>query len=316
LGYFNFSRTAQVPPDFLYLFVLVFLVFCLMALRSVVAIQPRLPGWSPSLVAEKSHSAFLMRANLPPDMQEAEVFLVIPCYREAARLPNFLPSLLTELESHAVSAVVQIVDDGSPVAEQEALRSFIASLRKEHPILLEPLCYAQNRGKGYAIRAGWAKAGECNWLAFVDADGAVPPEETVRVIERAIEDPSMPAIICGVRQDASGTAVHRQPLRAFGSRVFQAWVSAWLRLPIHDTQCGLKLLSGSFYRAREKVWKEEHYAFDLELLLIAQKEGLSIAVVPVRWREQADTRLGFRSAAVLFLDAWRLRRLRKKEYRS
>jgi hypothetical protein len=123
----------------------------------------------------------------------------------------------------------------------------------------------------------------------------------------------MPAVICGVRQSASGIAVHRQPLRAFGSSIFQAWVSALLRLPINDTQCGLKIIPCSFFRARENTWKEDRYAFDLELLLVAQQEGLPIAVVPVCWREQADTRLGLRSAAVLFLDAWRLRSRRGKE---
>ncbi|MFA5263394.1 MAG: glycosyltransferase [Opitutaceae bacterium] len=248
-------------------------------------------------------------------MKAADVFLVIPCYRESARLPNFLPALLMELEKCAVSVAVQIVDDGSPADEQAALLSFVDSLRKDHPCLLELLCHERNRGKGHAIRAGWAKAGECAWLAFVDADGAVPPDETVRVIERALDTPSMPAIICGVRQDASGAAVHRQPLRAFGSRVFQAWVSALLRLPINDTQCGLKILPCPFFRINENAWKEDRYAFDLELLLLARQQGLPIAVVPVRWREQADTRLGLRSAAILFLDAWRLRKLRKMEYR-
>ncbi len=245
-------------------------------------------------------------------MKAADVFLVIPCYRESARLPRFLPALLGELEKSTASVLVQIVDDGSPPDEQTALLSFVAPLRKAHPILLEPVSYEQNRGKGHAIRTGWAQSGDCDWLAFVDADGAVPPEETVRVIEQVLLKPAMPAMHCGVRQDSSGKAVQRQPLRALGSSVFQAWVSALLRLPINDTQCGLKILPGSFFHARKDNWTEDRYAFDLELLLVAQKAGLAIAVVPVRWREMANTRLGFHSALTLFRDAWRLRKLRKE----
>ena len=247
-------------------------------------------------------------------MPQADLTLVIPCYREAERLPGFLPPLLQLVPKSKVSIAVQVVDDGSPSKEQLALLGYVSSLRQANECLLKPLHYPRNAGKGQAIRTGWKKAATSPWLAFVDADGAIPPEETLRVIEAAVLGGGAASLFSAVRQGLPGVLVHRNPVRAIGSRWFQSWVAMRLDLPIHDTQCGMKVVPGDFFRTRVDEWKENCYAFDLELLLAAHAAELPIVQIPVRWAEQKGSRLGFRSALRLFLDAWRLgRKIRKRE---
>src|SRR5437762_6304484 len=108
--------------------------------------------------------------------------LVIPAYRESARLPQFLPGLLEHLAATTMTAVAQcqvlVVDDGSGNEEANRLREFIESTRKNFPSLLPLHALPSNRGKGAAVHAGWQRAdADCEWLRFVDADGAMAPAD-------------------------------------------------------------------------------------------------------------------------------------------
>ncbi len=81
---------------------------------------------------------------------------------------------------------ILVVDDGSEPAETHATRAIIESLRPNHP-LLQPLLELPNKiGKGGAVYAGWSQANpDTQWLAFVDADGSISPQEVTRLITLA-----------------------------------------------------------------------------------------------------------------------------------
>ena len=57
-------------------------------------------------------------------------------------------------------------------------------------IFVRPLLVQNNQGKGGAIYSGWdtASLDEFRWVAFVDADGAITPEETLRFLNLATEE--------------------------------------------------------------------------------------------------------------------------------
>ena len=62
-------------------------------------------------------------------MSPTGTLLVIPCYRDGERLAGFLPGLCAALEMGADDTVVQVVDDGSPLAQQQRLAGLISELR-------------------------------------------------------------------------------------------------------------------------------------------------------------------------------------------
>lgn len=233
------------------------------------------------------------------------VWLVIPCYREKLRLPNFLPGLCARLEAEALPVIIQVVDDGSPASEQSELAHYLDRQRASHRILRPLAGYAINRGKGHAIRFGWDQAtDDVSWLGFVDADGAVPADEVDRVIKSMLSS-AQQRIIAAVREHQEGALVKRHPLRHVGSRLFQRWVKICHHLPIRDTQCGLKFIPSGLYRSRRDQWKQSRYAFDIELLIEARRKGLPIEAIPVTWQEQAVSRLHLPAALRLFWHAWR-----------
>jgi dolichyl-phosphate beta-glucosyltransferase len=236
---------------------------------------------------------------IPPD-----TLLVIPTYRDGARLGEFLPGLCAELARGPGGVLVQVVDDGSPASEKNRLTTALDRMRREYPFLQPLLAHDRNRGKGSAIRTGWTQGPRLRWLAFVDADGSAPAGEVVALLERARGTPT-DALYIAVRTDAFGKTVRRFWPRRVGSRVFNRWVRYWLRLDWPDTQCGLKVVPASFFAANP--WREDRYAFDLELLLRARAVALPVVPQPISWQEHAGSSLGPRAMLGLFAAVWRLR---------
>ena len=241
----------------------------------------------------------------PPE----DILLVIPTYRDGARLAEFLPGLCAGLARGPGGVRVQVVDDGSPAAEQNALRSLIDLVRGEYRFLLPLAAGTSNRGKGHAIRAGWAASPAMCWLAFVDADGAAPATEVTALLVRA-RNSAQPALFIAERTGRPENPVTRLWHRRLGSRVFNSWVRLCLGLRFPDTQCGLKIVPASFFAGGG--WSEEGFAFDLELLLRARAARLPVIVQPISWSEQPGSSLGIRAMLALFAAVWRLRRSEKK----
>lgn len=216
-----------------------------------------------------------------------KTLLVIPCLRERARLPTFLPPLLAALEETAPGlADVLIVDDGSGEAEQSWLRDYIKERQSTSPSLRAPLLLAENEGKGGAVYAGWATAGTgsaYSHVGFVDADGAIPPEETARLCALATHSPTR--TIYAVRTGTEDTVVQRHPGRSLAGHLFRLLVKSLFHFPVPETQCGCKILPLSAWQSCAPMLREKRFCFDVELTWHLLNQGTEIHPVPVNWRE-------------------------------
>jgi dolichyl-phosphate beta-glucosyltransferase len=77
---------------------------------------------------------------------------------------------------------------------------------------------------------------------------------------------------------------------------------------IPDTQCGFKFFRADAARtifARQRI---DGYMFDVEVLFLAEQLGYRIAQVPVRWRDDGDSRLNLMGGNLRnVLDIFRIR---------
>ena len=233
--------------------------------------------------------------------------LVIPAFRESERLPPFLAALLEHLDHRALAAEVLVVDDGSGPDEQRRLAEIATRLRPRHPRLLEPLCLAQNRGKGGAVRAGWARATAAHdWVGFVDADGAVPATEVGRLLALAFASAG-PTAIFGSRIRMLGRHIERDILRHLSGRVFASLVGRTISPEIYDSQCGLKLLPAAVYRRIAAGLAEDGFCFDVEILAALLTAGAPIIEVPIDWADQPGSKVSLvRDALRMFLGVRRI----------
>ncbi len=219
-------------------------------------------------------------------MPPATVHLVIPCYQESGRIGPFLTELCG-VTRELGGVTIQVVEDGSDVAEAARMRDIITPLCQQHAHLLPPLFLPQNLGKGGAVYAGWDQAAPVDWLAFVDADGSCSAAEVANLIRRIRQQPSPQTAVFASRWDQTSARVQRQWKRRLMGRIFGALVSTLLHIPIHDSQCGLKFVPRSAYQRIASGLRIHGFAFDVELLAALHDSGCAFEEAPIPWHETA-----------------------------
>lgn len=221
-----------------------------------------------------------------------DCFLVIPCFHESERVPAFLQSLCEAIQRSGLSIGVQLVDDGSGSEEVERLRKVVSKCRNDFPFLTEVYAMGKNRGKGAAIRNGWALApDETRILGFVDADGSVSAVEALRLFRVALEG-AAPSLVMASRR-AKGARVDRSLLRKAVAAGFAYFVQISYGIRILDTQCGCKFIDAAWFRERGYELREEGFGLDLELILRAMESGLCLREVGIVWQEVPGSKVGF-----------------------
>ncbi|MCK6492289.1 MAG: glycosyltransferase family 2 protein [Nitrospira sp.] len=210
--------------------------------------------------------------------------VIVPAYNEAHRLPPTLQHIATHLTQRRLAYEILVVDDGSLDGTAREVES--AALRIPQIRLIR---LPNNMGKGAAVRHGMQTARGLLQL-FTDADGATPIEEFSH-LEQALEAGADLAI--GSRALASrqpGYTVQARWLRSALGTTFNGMVQR-LGLPLADTQCGFKLFRRSVAQDLFAVTCVNGYAFDLEVLYVAQRRGYRIAEVPVNWADQPGSKV-------------------------
>lgn len=212
--------------------------------------------------------------------------VVIPAYQEEQRLPSSLERITEYLATcpDLAPAEVVVVDDGSADRTAAVARGFRPTGSALEMVVLQ---HAANRGKGAAVRTGFA-ASRGALLLLCDADLAAPIEE-LGVLRAAH---TLRRVVVGSRAIDRTLIETLQPrYRDLMGRTFNGIVRA-LALPgIRDSQCGFKLYPGAVGRALAAHQLLDGFAFDVELLALARHWGVEVVEVPVRWRHVEASRV-------------------------
>ena len=178
---------------------------------------------------------------------------------------------------------VILVDDGSTDGTAEVAKR----AAEESGLPLAILVHPHNRGKGAALRTG-VLGSRGNPVLVSDTDLSTPLTEWVKLAERL---PTHPVAI-GSR--ALDLALVRRPqpyYRRLLGRAGNLLVRMFAVHGIADTQCGFKLFRGDIARSLFRDARVAGFAYDMEVLHLAQKRGLPIAEVPVLWFNSPDSRV-------------------------
>ncbi|OIP40500.1 MAG: hypothetical protein AUK47_08395 [Deltaproteobacteria bacterium CG2_30_63_29] len=232
-------------------------------------------------------------------MTSVALSIVIPAYNEASRLGPTLERVFEWLEAESLDAEVLVVDDGSKDDTAALVRRYC-----EHFGALRLLQYGANRGKGYAVGHGVVRANGEHVL-FSDADLSTPIEEYFTLAAAM----GQADVAIGSRAVKGSNLEKRQPLyRELMGRSFNLAVRAAVMGDFHDTQCGFKLFTAAAARQCFARRRLDGFAFDVEILYIARKLGLSIAEVPVHWQHYEASRVDpIKDSARMLADLLRIR---------
>ena len=228
--------------------------------------------------------------------------VIIPARNEEKRLPKTL-GLIKEwiAASGRATEVIPVIqgDDGTA--------SFVSNAAlSDHT--LHPLIPLTGSGKGMAVRIGVAAA-RGDIVLFTDADLSVPLDCIEKLVSMMEGDPGIDGILGSRRLSGSHIVIPQPPLRRISGRAFNLALRLGGLTRFADTQCGCKLFR---LDAARKIFSQSQldgFAFDVEILNIAEQLGYHMREVPVTWADAGGSRVwlprdGFRALR----DAWSLRK--------
>ena len=137
--------------------------------------------------------------------------------------------------------------------------------------------YEKNRGKGGAVREA-VLASDGDIVIYTDCDLAYGTDVIAEAVLR-YED-GVDAVIGSRRLDGGGYEGYT-PLRKLASAVYFGVLKTIGGFHLSDSQCGFKSFRGHVARQIFGKCQTNGFAFDFEVLLLAEKLGASIAEMPV-----------------------------------
>ena len=224
------------------------------------------------------------------------ISVVIPAYNEEKYIRNTIESISEFLKNSFSYSEIIVVDDGS----SDNTFRVVTELSRRLPNI-KMLKNDKNSGKGYSVKRGvWES--NYDYILFTDADLSTPIEELnkfkgdfdIAIGSRALEG-------CEVME-------RQNILRQTMGRIFNLLIRTFLFKGIKDTQCGFKYLKKDAAQKIFSMQKLNGFCFDAEILYIAEKMGLRIKEIPVKWINRKDSRVRIIGSSInMFLDLFRIK---------
>lgn len=224
--------------------------------------------------------------------------VIVPTFNEARRIGRTLDELRQALPDVADTWEIRVVDDGSS-DDTAGIVETVAAADPRVVLQREP-----HRGKGGTIRAGML-ASRADLRFMCDADLSMPVSELRRFLALV---PSQCDIAIGSREGVGARRVGEPTLRHRMGRIFNTLVRLGAVSGIDDTQCGFKMFSGRTADALFSKVTIEGWAFDIEVLALAERNGLRVLEVPIEWHYRELSRVSIvRDSMRMARDVLRIR---------
>ncbi len=207
--------------------------------------------------------------------------IIIPMYNEASIAASAVRTLAEAMEEAELPGNYEILfsDDGSTdgcgeIAEKTARELSLTCGE------IRVVRSGENRGKGHAVRLGMQSSrGEL--CVFTDCDLAYGTE-ILRAMAERMSAPEFPAdVLIGSRAIAEDGYAGYTFLRKLASKAYVRLLAVSAGFRYTDSQCGIKMFRGDAARKIFALCEVDGWAFDFEVLLLAEKLGFTIAEHPV-----------------------------------
>lgn len=209
--------------------------------------------------------------------------IVIPAYKEAQRLPESLVKIQQFFDLFPIPVEVNVMVEKSPDLTYEIDSELVKGDSR-----IKVVDNKVKQGKGYAVRSGMLRS-KGKYVLFMDADLSTPLPEILNFLKLFKDNPNYQVVIGDRKSNADAEEQNRSILRRSLSYGFNQLVRQVSGSDIKDTQCGFKAFTAS---ANQQIFKYQSlngFAFDVEVLAIAQELGIGIEAVPVRWIDDERT---------------------------
>ena len=201
------------------------------------------------------------------------ISLCVPMYNESSIIEQTAHTLYGYMsENFGDDFEIIFADDGS----RDGSADIVKNLDLPNVLVVG---YEKNQGKGCAVRHG-VLASNGDIVIFTDADLAYG----VEVIKEAVEimDRGEYSVLVASRAKHKEGYEGYTLIRKIASKTYIKVLNLFGGIKISDAQCGFKAFVGEKGRRIFSLCKTNNFAFDLEVILIAQKMKLKIYELPAK----------------------------------
>ncbi len=212
-------------------------------------------------------------------MARISASIVVPAYNQKDKLEGCVLAVQQSLKAAGINDFeVIIAEDGSRDGSFEEAKR----LWRKYPFV-KVSHVNKKTGRGSAVCRGFYESSG-DVVAYIDAD-------------QATETSHLPALLAAAKKTGIATGsrylrtsnTSRGVRRLLFSRVFNWLVRIILGSKVSDHQCGFKAFRKNVAKDLCARAREKHWLWDTEVLVLAQKQGLTVSEIPVVWREQGNT---------------------------
>ncbi len=209
--------------------------------------------------------------------------LILPVYNSLLLLRRNLPKVHVFLKRLLGPSKFEIVicEDGSTDGTAEEA----ARLSRKYRGSVIHLHSDKRLGRGGALKNAVSVAsGEI--IGYMDIDLSTDMVHVGEAVDKIMNEGYDCAMGSRLAREANTS---RSLEREIASRSFNFLVRLLLSSKLKDHQCGFKFFRREFIKRYANKAVDNHWFWDTEISLLAQRDGRRIAEIPVNWRESKDT---------------------------
>ena len=207
--------------------------------------------------------------------------IIIPAFNEEARIINSLAIIEKHMGTMLFNWEVLIINDGSTDNTKNIIEEW-ATYRNHFKVKT-----ITHQGKGAAIKYGILNSNG-KYQFMCDADLSMPIEKISEFLNKMQEGYQ---IVIGSRQKIGARRFNEPHIRHILGRAFNLLIKSILVKHIQDTQCGFKCFNSNISKNLFKLQQINGFAFDVEILFLAQKNNIEIFELPIDWHHNDKSKV-------------------------
>ncbi len=192
-----------------------------------------------------------------------------------------------------------IADNGSTDRTSDLARNLAARTSNFRYVRID------TPGVGAALKESWGTS-RAQFVGYLDLDLATDLKHLRQALE--IMTVGQAEIVNGSRLLSGSIVLGRKWNRTVLSKSFNRIVRIVFRVPFSDGMCGFKILDrAKVQNLLNQDQMSNGWFFATELLIRAERLGLSVVEIPVTWTDDQDSKVRpIRLSAQYLLEIWRL----------
>jgi glycosyltransferase AglD len=217
-------------------------------------------------------------------MDAPEITAIIPVFNDRPALEIALKKSVATLSGISGTFEILVAEDGSTDGSTEYIRQYESLDSRVHLLHSD-----ERQGRGKALNR-----------AIRESRGAIVCYFDV---DLATDMQHLPALILAIRNGSDistgsrllpASDIVRTEGREIASRGYNFLVRFFLSSRIYDHQCGFKAFRKERILPLLPAIRSNHWFWDTEILVRAQRAGYTVTELPVRWRAGKGTTVRFK----------------------